>query len=32
VSGGFENTAGVKFSSIFGDKELKTTAEYEAIP
>jgi hypothetical protein len=32
VSGGFENTAGFKFSSIFGGKKLSTKAEYEAIP
>jgi hypothetical protein len=32
VSGGFENTAGFAFSSIFGGKKLSTKAEYEAIP
>jgi hypothetical protein len=32
VSGGFENTAGFEFSSIFGGKDLSTKAEYEAIP
>ena len=32
VSGGFENTAAFKLSSIFGGKDLSTKAEYEAIP
>ena len=32
VSGGFENTAGFAFSSIFGGKKLSTKADYEAIP